>query len=115
MLHLKDGDFIGWAKAIFDDADHPVVVLFVPFEVEDGVDQVFQNARACNFSRFCHMPDQKGGDPPSLGKMHEFRRRFAHLRHRAGGGGNFTFIDNLNGVDDQSIGIDLVDMVFDAG
>ena len=49
-LHLEDGDFIRRAKAVFHHPDHAVVVLLVPFKVQNSVDKVFQNARTGNLS-----------------------------------------------------------------
>jgi hypothetical protein len=55
----------------------------VPLELEDGVDEVLEQARPGQFTALCHMPDEEGGDPPRLAQPDDRGRAGGDLLGRA--------------------------------
>lgn len=113
--HPEDGDLIGRPEPVFDDADHAKVVLLVPFEVEDGVDEVLEKPWAGDLARLGHMADEEGGEVSPFGDAHEFSGALAHLADRSWSGGDLAFEDDLDRVDDEEGGLEGVDLTFDEG
>ena len=70
-------------------------------QVEDGIHDVLQHARAGDIAVLGDVPDEKGGDLRRLGQVHEPERAFAELRNASRAGGNRIQIGRLDGVDDN--------------
>ena len=74
-------------------------VVPVAFELKDAVDEVLEDARACDGAVLRHVADQDRRDPGLLRGSEEPRRRFAHLRHRPGSRADVRRVERLHGVD----------------
>src|SRR5438093_5206628 len=70
----------------------------VALEVEDGVDQVLEHARAGERALLGHVADEKAGDTARLRARDQQRRRLAHLSHAAGRGAEGAGVERLDRV-----------------
>src|SRR5574338_435367 len=57
IAHLEHADFVGRAKAVFDRAQDAELVAALAFEIEHGIDHVFEHARAGDQPLFCDVSD----------------------------------------------------------
>ena len=71
----------------------------VALEVQHRVDDVLQHARAGERAFLGDVADQHDGRAARLGGARQLRRAFAHLRHRAGRGGELVGVERLDRVD----------------
>ena len=62
---------------------------------------MLQQARTCNVSILCHMPDDQHRRAGSLGIPQQPRRAFPHLSHTARRRFQVTCVHGLDGIDDQ--------------
>src|SRR5881409_647766 len=83
----------------------------VALEVEDGVDQVLEHARAGERALLGHVADEKAGDTARLRARDQQRRRLAHLSHAAGRGAERAGVQRLDRVDDDGGGMRLADQL----
>lgn len=60
--HFVDAEFGGGAEAVFDGAEDAVHVLAVAFELQDGVDDVFEDFRSGDVAVFVDVSDEDDGD-----------------------------------------------------
>ena len=74
------------------------------FEIEHGIDHVFEQPRSGNGAFLGHMAHQKSGDARSFGHQHQPHGGFAHLAHAARGRGDFRAEHGLDRVDHHDIG-----------
>ncbi len=72
----------------------------IALEIQHGVDDVLQHARAGQRALFRHVADHDDGDAGLLGDARQLRRAFAHLRHRAGRRTEGVGIHGLDRIDD---------------
>jgi len=77
----------------------------VAFEVQDGVDDVFEHARPGERAFLGHVPHQHDGGARALGGARQLGGALAHLRHRAGGRGQLVAVDRLDRVDHADGGL----------
>src|SRR6185503_12880335 len=59
--HLKNADFVGRAKTVLSSADYAMVVMAFTFEIQDGVDYMFQGPWPCDRTIFGYVSDKKHG------------------------------------------------------
>ena len=57
-------------------------MMAVTFKRQDGVNEVFQHARASEVAVFSHVPNEDNGDVASLGDGRQELGRGAYLRYR---------------------------------
>ena len=69
--HLKNADLAGGAEAVLDAAQESVCLQSLTFEVENGVDQVLDHARAGEHPLLGDVPDEEHGNLASLGQAME--------------------------------------------
>ncbi len=84
IAHRKYADFVGRAEAVLDGAQDTELVAALAFEVEHGIDHVFEHARAGDVALLGDMPDQYQDKAPPLGHPYQLLRRAAHLADAAG-------------------------------
>ncbi len=51
----------------------------------------------------------------TFGEMHALHSNFTNLSDRAGHRGKFAFVDDLDRINDEQIGLELIDVGFDIG
>ena len=112
--HAEEADFQGGAEAVFGAADDAVVVVRVAFEVEDGVDDVFDEFGAGEDAFLGDVADEADGGAGGFGEVDEFGAAVAELGDGAGGGGVGGVVDHLDGVDDGEGGAEAADEAGDA-
>src|SRR5439155_1676040 len=66
LPHLEHRHLVGRAEPVLDGAQHPQRMRAVSLEVEDGVDQVLEHARAGERALLGHVADEKAGDAARL-------------------------------------------------
>ena len=96
--HLVDG-----AKAVLEGADQPVGAVRIALEVQHGIDDMLQHARASQLPVLGHMAHQHHGRAAGLGKTRQVRRAFAHLCHAARRAAQRIAIDGLDRVDHRHL------------
>lgn len=77
------------------------MVAAFAFKIQDGVDHMFQNARAGNGSLFGYMTDQKKNETLFLGQLNQFISAGAHLGNTARRGFHFFQIHGLYRIDNN--------------
>ena len=85
----------------------------VALEVEDGVDQVLEHARAGERALLRHVADQEAGARRSPCERDEQRRRLAHLADAARRRARARRVQRLDRVDDHGGGRERVDVLDD--
>jgi len=81
---FENADFGCGAEPILNRTEEAVGLEAVTFEVENRVDDVFQNPGAGDCPFFRYMADQKHRQSGSLGDLPQTGSTFPHLGHRAG-------------------------------
>ena len=76
-------------------------MLIVAFEIEHGVDKMFERLRSCDHALLGDMADKNGGDVVILGYFEELDRGGAYLCDTARFGGDVTRVDGLDRVDER--------------
>lgn len=84
----------------------------IAFEIDDGIDDVFEDTGASDRAFFGDVSDHDYGDIADFGELHETGGTFADLGDAACAGGDGGEVDGLDRVDDQSLGLEAFD-VFD--
>ena len=111
--HLEHADFIGRAKAVLDGAENAVLMIAVTFKIHDGVDHVFQNARARDLAILGHMPDQNRDAACILGKHHQIERAFAKLCGTPWSARQVALIDRLNRINYEHLRLEFLRLLQD--
>ena len=75
----------------------------VPFEIQDGIDDVFQYAWASQRPFLGDMPDHDNGRARLFGKTGQLRGTFPDLGNRSRSGCQGIGINRLNGIDDRNL------------
>ena len=107
--HAEEADFEGGAEAVFGGADDAVVVVGVAFEIEDGIDDVFDELGAGEDAFLGDVADEADGGAGGFGEVDEFSAAVAELGDGTGGGGISRVVDHLDGVDDGERGAEAAD------
>jgi hypothetical protein len=97
--HGEHADLVDRAEAVLDGAHQAKGRMRFAFEVQHRVHHVLEHARARERALFRDVAHQHHGRAAGLGKAREVGRAFAHLRHRAGGGGELVGVHRLDRVD----------------
>ena len=113
VAHLEEAELIRAAKAVLDGAQDAVLGVALALEVEHGVDDVFEDARAGQRAVLRHMADDEGGDAVRLGDAQEVDGALAHLRDAARRALHVWLEDGLDGVDDEEFRLDVLHMRLD--
>src|SRR6185369_410838 len=109
--HREDADLVDRAEPVLDRADETEARMRVAFEVEDGVDNVLEDARPGERAVLGDVADENDRRSARLGETRQLRSALAHLRDRARRGGQRFAVDGLDRVDDR----DLRPLAFDRG
>jgi len=72
--HLEDAELVRRAEAVLHRAQDAVRVVAVTLELQHAVDEVLQDAWACNRAVLRHVADENGCDPAPLRHAKEARR-----------------------------------------
>ena len=107
--HREHAELVGGAEAVLDRAHEAEARMRVAFEVEHGVDDVLQHARAGDRALLGHVADEDDDDAALLGEARQLRRAFAHLRDAARRRRQRLGVDGLDRIDDDDLGRRRVD------
>ena len=101
LRHFEDSDFLRGAEPVLGRAEQPKRGGPLAFQVQHGIDEVFECFGPGKSAVLGHVADEDHRDPVSLGHLHETECTLAHLAHTAGGPFQLVGGDSLNRVDDQ--------------
>ena len=76
-------------------------MVAIPFQVEHGVDDVFQHARSGDRACLGHVPHQENGHVLRLGCAHQCGGALAYLADTARRGAQFVEVHGLDRIDDH--------------
>ena len=102
--HREYAEFVHRAEAVLERAHEAERRMRVAFEVQHRIDDVLEHARPGEIALLRHVADHDDGGARLLGDARELRRAFAHLRDRAGRGGQRFGINGLDRIDDGDFG-----------
>ena len=77
----------------------------VALEIEDGVDDVLEHARAGDRALLRHVADEDHDDPALLREPRQLRRAFADLGDAAWRRGQRLGVGGLDRIDDDDLGL----------
>ena len=100
-LHLKQPQFMGCTKAVFDGPEQPMTREAIPFEGEHRIHEVLEHLRAGQHPLLGDVTHQQQRCGLTLGQPLQSRRTFPHLTHRPGGTGEVRVMERLDAVDDR--------------
>ena len=113
LLHLIDAQLGGGAETVLHGAENAVQVVLVALELDNRVDNVFQNLRTSQRSLLGDVANEDDGHAAGLGKAQQGRGALTYLGdaartrlHLVGGNG-------LYGVDDDEFGLHVADVFKD--
>src|SRR5258706_6964951 len=98
--HREHAQLVHRAEAVLEGADKPEALVRIAFEVEHGVDDVLPYARTRDRALLGDVADEHHDRPARLGVTRQVRHALAHLRDRAGSGGELLRVERLDRVDD---------------
>src|SRR5712692_2620000 len=98
--HREHAEFIDRSETILESADKPKALVRIAFEVQDRVYDVFHDARARDRALLGDVADEHHDRPAGLCVTRQVRHALAHLRDRAGSGGELLRVERLDRVDD---------------
>ena len=84
--------------------------MLVAFELEDGIDDVFEHLRTSQRAFLGDVADEDDGRARFLGKLEDTGGTFAHLTNAASTRLEVIGGDGLDGVDDEDVGLDIGDV-----
>jgi hypothetical protein len=96
VFHLENTELIRRSESIFHRSKHAMPVALFPLEIQDGIDDVFQEARPRDRTVLGHVTNDKNRDAASLGEPHQLRRHFLNLADASGRGGQLIGVNGLN-------------------
>ncbi len=99
--HLEDADFLGRSEAVLGRSNQAQGGEPLPFDREDGVDQVLERLRARQRAILRHVPDQNDGDPLPLREVHQPEGGLSHLADATRRAVEVIDGRGLDGVDDD--------------
>ena len=85
VRHCEDTDLINRSEAVLgspDESDAHGCLL----EVQNGIDHVLYDLRACEGSFFCHVSDEENSSPHGLAETCDLHAAVPDLRHGSGDG-----------------------------
>src|SRR5258706_14125961 len=98
--HREHAQLVYRAEAVLEGADEPEALVRIAFEVQDCVYDVFHDARARDRALLGDVAHEHHDRPARLGVTRQVRHALAHLRDRAGSGGELLRVERLDRVDD---------------
>ena len=101
--HLEDADLVGGAEPVLGSPQDAVRIVLFPFEVQDGVDDVFEHLGPGDVAVLVDVPDDDDRDVEALRGAQEQVRAFPDLGDGAGGRGQLRERHGLDGVDDDDV------------
>ena len=102
--HLEDAHLAGRPEAVLQRAQRAEAALALALEEEHAVHQVLEHARARDGALLRHVADQDDGAVEPLRRLHDRRRRLAHLPDRARRPGHPLGVHGLDRVDHAGLG-----------
>ena len=116
VQHLEHPDFERRAETVLYAAQDAVDIVAVAFELQDNVDDVFQDLGPGDASVLGDVADDEDRRPGRLGILEQRRGAFAYLRHASRRRVQQVGIDGLYRVDHHQVGpvfADLPDDIFE--
>ena len=99
--HGEEAQLVDGAEAVLGGAHDAIAAAGLALEVQHGVDQVLEQARAGDGALLGDVADDDHRRTGRLGKAHELRGAFAQLRYRTGGGLGGRRLHRLDRIDHQ--------------
>ncbi len=103
LAHVEERQLAHRAEPVLGGPHVAKTAGSVAFEIEHGVDQVFEHARTGNGAILGHMADDDDADARALGEAHQLGGAFLELRNRPGRGADGSQLHGLDGVDDEQL------------
>ena len=101
--HFEHTDFVSGPKAVFHGAQDAELVAAFAFEIENGVDHVFDHTRTGDLAFLGDMADEDDADALSFGEGRQLVRSGADLADRAGGAIDRVQPHGLDRIDDGEV------------
>ena len=79
LLHLINAEFRGAPEPVLHASQDTVHIVLVALELNDGVDDMFQNLRSCEGALLGDMSDEDDWHTACLGEAEEGRGTFTNL------------------------------------
>ena len=99
--HGEEAQLVHRAEAVLGGTHDAIAAAGFAFEVQHGVHQVLEQARAGDRALLGHVADDDDGGAARLGVAHQLRGALAQLRHRARPRARAPRLHGLNRIDDQ--------------
>ena len=113
--HLKESNIVGGTETIFNGAHDPVAVLPVPFKIEHSSTMCSKTRGPAISPDLVTWPMRKVEIPRPLAMcMHSVAISRTWVTE-PGRRGELALVDDLNRIDDQDVGLEVVDVDFDVG
>ena len=87
--------------------------MLVALELDNGIDDVFEDFRTGEGAFLRDMTNEDDGNAAGLGKAQQGRGALANLGNGAGRGFDVLGGNGLDGIDDDEVGLDFLDVVED--
>src|SRR5918993_5408171 len=108
-------DLVGRAEAVLDGTHEAQAGVPFPLELDDDVDEVLGHAWPGHGAVLGDVSDQQHGDALGLRRLDQRRRDLTNLGHVAGGPLDVGAADGLDGVDDDELGLEGLDLAEHGG
>ena len=97
--HGEHAQLVDRAEAVLEGAHQAERRMRVALEIQHGIDDMLEHARAGQGAVLGDVPDHDDGDAGLLGQARELGGAFAHLRHRTRRRSELAAIERLDGID----------------
>ena len=111
--HGEHAEFVDRTEAVLKRAQQSETRTAFTFEIQHGIDHVFEHARAGDAALFGDVTDQKYRGPGFLGIAHQPRSAFTHLTDRTRGGTELFAPEGLDGIGNQNFRFGLLAVLQD--
>jgi hypothetical protein len=101
VAHGEESELVRRAEAVLGRTHQAITAAGLAFKIQDRINQMLEQARACDGTLLGHVADDDHRGAARLGKAHEPRCAFAQLRHGPGERRGLTQLHGLDGVDDE--------------
>ena len=99
--HGEEAQLVHRAEAVLGGTHDAIAAAGFAFEIQHGVHQVLEQARACDHALLGQVADNDDGGAARLGVAHQLRGALAQLRHCPGPRARAPRLHGLDGIDDQ--------------
>ena len=113
MQHLEHAYFECRAETIFDTAQNAISIVAVALELQNDIDDMFQNLRSRDCSLFGNVAYDENWNAAAFGIFEQRCGTFANLRHTPCRRVDKVGVHRLNRVDDHHVGTYLVNLRHD--